>query len=104
MGMVGLRLWWFIFFAMAIATFVAARNTILLSPGKQDIAEVAMETAQLHVHHGGEEGIRRSLKVSLNDYSEPSANHGHDPKNKGSSGSSSSSGSHKSRDTNGSTP
>ncbi|XP_042513612.1 uncharacterized protein LOC122088410 [Macadamia integrifolia] len=81
MGLVGIRVrWWCLFFAMVIitTTAAAARNSILLSEKAEETVVVGMEMEEeAHEVHG------RFLKVRLNDYNDPSANHGHDPKNRG---------------------
>ncbi|KAJ4977891.1 hypothetical protein NE237_008671 [Protea cynaroides] len=79
MGLVGLRVWWCCFLAMEIIAVAAARNTIFLSD-KAEVIVVGVEMAEVH---------GKSLKLSLNDYSETSANNSHEPKNKGGGGSSS---------------
>ncbi|KAF8402632.1 hypothetical protein HHK36_010721 [Tetracentron sinense] len=66
---VGLRLWWCLLFASAI--ICSARNTFSFSGNEMT-----------------EKMEGRSLKTITEDYNDPSANRGHDPRNKfgGSSG------------------
>ncbi|XP_057483614.1 protein PSY3 [Actinidia eriantha] len=59
----GLRLWLCFIFCLAI--YCSVRNTISLSDNQISVISEAQEG--------------RSLRVKLNDYSEASANHGHDP-------------------------
>ncbi|KAF5199849.1 hypothetical protein FRX31_010557 [Thalictrum thalictroides] len=71
-GICGVRLWfWSLVFGLGLLLCSASsRNSILIQGN---------EAMELEV---GESG-GRSLKAVVDDYSDPSANKGHDPKNKG---------------------
>ncbi|KAF9596438.1 hypothetical protein IFM89_011267 [Coptis chinensis] len=67
---VGLRFWWSLLFALGVLLCSAASRNTILVPGNEKMVVV-----------GG--GTGRSLKLQTDDYDDPSANKGHDPKNKG---------------------
>ncbi|OVA02717.1 hypothetical protein BVC80_9093g60 [Macleaya cordata] len=66
-----LRFWWCIFFAFAIISSSSARNIVSLSAG--NYYEMVVQG--------------RSLKAMTDDYDGPTANKGHDPRNRGGSAS-----------------
>ncbi|PIA32299.1 hypothetical protein AQUCO_04500120v1 [Aquilegia coerulea] len=71
----GRRLWlWSLVFGLGLLLCSAtSRNSILLQAGNEAV-EVEVEVGE----SGG-----RTLKAVVDDYDDPSANKGHDPKNKG---------------------
>ncbi|KAF6170429.1 hypothetical protein GIB67_014359 [Kingdonia uniflora] len=75
-GSCGVRIWWWLLLLLLSLG-------ILWSSAQKNIIPHSAYNINNSLARNRMEMGRRSLGASLNDYSDPSANKGHDPKNKG---------------------